>query len=218
MTANLDRNLATVLGAIDGAELRDSTIFVFTSDHGEMFGAHGRRGKNIFHEEAIRVPFLLRWPGSVPAGLVSDACLNTPDILPTLLTMMNLPVPDEVEGVDLSHCAAGRAGSEPETAFLQGMGCTAAWEDGHEWRAVRSKRHTYAVYRRDRRELLFDNQSDPYQTRDLANDPDHARTLRSLRSVLKERMAEYSDTFEACTWYRDNWTRNRCIVRSATMG
>ena len=48
--------------------LREETIFVFTSDHGEMFGAQGRRAKNIFYEEAVRVPFLLRWPGHVAAG------------------------------------------------------------------------------------------------------------------------------------------------------
>ena len=45
------------------------------------------------------------------------------------------------------------------------MGTTAAWVDGHEWRALRSKRYTYALYRADRSELLFDNQADPYQMR-----------------------------------------------------
>ena len=64
MTANLDRNIGRLLRAVDDLGLRDDTIFVFTSDHGEMFGAQGRRAKNIFYEEAVRVPFLVRWQGS----------------------------------------------------------------------------------------------------------------------------------------------------------
>ena len=98
MTANLDRNVGRLLQAVDDLGLRDDTIFVFTSDHGEMFGAQGRRAKNIFYEEAVCVPFLVRWQGQIPKGHVSDACLNTPDIMPTLLSMMDLPIPEAVEG------------------------------------------------------------------------------------------------------------------------
>ena len=61
MTANLDDNIGRLRKAIEEMGLDDNTIFVFTSDHGELFGAHGRRAKNIFYEEAIRVPFLIRW-------------------------------------------------------------------------------------------------------------------------------------------------------------
>jgi arylsulfatase A-like enzyme len=217
MTANLDWNVGRLLRAIDDLGLGDDTILVFTSDHGEMFGAQGRRAKNIFYEEAVRVPFLLRWPGHVLPGSVSDACLNTPDILPTLLSLLGLPVPAGVEGMDLSHCALGRPGSEPEAAFLQGMGATAVFEDGHEWRALRDKRHTYALYRADGSELLFDNLADPYQVHNLVADPARAETLERFRDMLRARMAALNDTFEACTWYRDHWTEDRIILRTATM-
>ncbi len=110
MTANLDRNVGRLMAAIDELGLRENTIVVFTSDHGECFGAHGRRAKNIFYDEAARVPFLIRWPGHVPAGAVSDACLNTPDVMPTLLSLLDLPVPGEVEGADLSAFALGESG------------------------------------------------------------------------------------------------------------
>jgi hypothetical protein len=70
--------------------------------------------------------------------------------------------------MDLSHCALGRPGPEPKAAFLQGMGATAVFEDGHEWRALRDKRYTYALYRADGSELLFDNQSDSLSARQAA--------------------------------------------------
>ena len=217
MTANLDRNLGRLLTAVDALGLRENTIFIFTSDHGEMFGAQGRRAKNIFYEEAVRVPFLVRWQGQIPGGHLADACLNTPDIMPTLLAMMDLPIPDAVEGSALSEAAFNRACDEPVAAFMQGMGCTAKWEDGYEWRALRTKRHTYAVHRPDRAEKLFDNTADPFQTRNLMDDPDSIGLRERFREMLAAEMARLNDTFEACTWYRDNWTADRVILRTATL-
>jgi len=120
--------------------------------------------------------------------------------------------------MDLSHCALGTAGPEPEAALLQCLGSTAAWDDGHEWRALRSKRYTYAVYRSDRSELLFDNQADPWQRTNAIDDPAHADAAERLRSLLRERMDELNDAFQACTWYRDHWTQDRNILRGARGG
>ena len=212
MVANLDWNVGRLLKAIDEAGIGDNTIVVFTADHGEMMGAQGRRAKNIFYEEAVRVPFLMRWPGRIPAGLTSDACLNTPDIMPTLLTMTGLPIPAKVEGMDLSHCAFGKPGPEPEVALMENTGACAAWEDGHEWRALRSKQYTYAIYRKDRKELLFDDLKDPYQLHNLADSPEQEQALNHFRALLRTRLQELDDTFEASTWYRDHWVKDRIIT------
>lgn len=214
MTANLDRNLGRLLAAVDALGLAENTIFVFTSDHGEMFGAQGRRAKNIFYDEAVRVPFLLRWPGKSRVG-TSDLCFNSPDILPTLLGLLGLPIPAGVEGMDVSRRVLGQPGPEPEAALLQGMGATAIFEDGHEWRGLRTKQHTYAVYRVDGAEFLFDNQADPWQMQNLAGSPAHAELLDHLRGLLRARLSELNDTFECCTWYRDHWTEDRLILRTA---
>ncbi len=218
MVANLDWNIGRLLQAVDKAGLADNTIIVFSSDHGEMFGAQGRRAKNIFYEGAARIPLLIRWPKRIPAGRVADACITTPDFMPTVLGLMGLPIPKAVEGMDLSHCALGKAGPEPEAALLQNTGACAAWADGHEWRALRSRQYTYAVYRVDGRELLFDNQADPYQMTDLAGSPKHADVLADFRKLLKKRMADLNDTFPASTWYRRRWTEDRNIMRGARGG
>jgi arylsulfatase A-like enzyme len=217
MTANLDGNLGRLLAAVDEMGLAEDTILVFTSDHGEMFGAHGRRAKNIFYDEAARVPFVLRWPGRAAAASACDACLATVDIMPTLLGLAGLEVPREAEGMDLSARVLGRPGREPEAALLQNTGACAAWEDGHEWRALRDKRYTYAKYRVDGRELLFDNVADPAQMRDLAAEPAHRTTLERFRRILATRMTAINDTFPASTWYRDHWIEDRIIKRTATL-
>jgi hypothetical protein len=163
------------MDALDRMGLTGNTILVFTSDHGEMFGAHGRCAKYIFYEEAARVPFLIRWPGKIPPKLVSHGLLGTPDIMPTLLSLLNLPIPDSVEGLDLSSHARGSGGSAPDAAHMQGMGTTAAWTDGTEWRDLRDHEYTYAIYRRDGHELLFHHHSDPYQVHDLDGERPAAR-------------------------------------------
>jgi arylsulfatase A-like enzyme len=207
-SANIDYNVGRMMKALEDQGLANDTIFVFTSDHGEMFGAHGRRAKYIFYDEAARIPFLLRWPGHMKPKIVSDALLGTPDVMPTLLSLMKLPIPKACEGVDVINHA-------PELAHLQGMGTTAAWVDGTEWRACRDNEYTYAVYRKDKRELLFNHRKDPYQLRDLVEDKSEAATLTHYRDKSKAWRKEQNDTFESCTWYRDHWTTNRNITMTA---
>jgi arylsulfatase A-like enzyme len=212
MTANLDWNVGRILDALEKQGLDQETLVVFTSDHGEMFGAHGRVQKNIFYEESARVPMLMRLPGVIPAGRRSDACLNTPDLMPTLLTFARAAVPETVEGMDLSHCARDEAGPEPEAALLQGMGPSVDWDDGFEWRALRDKRYTYAVHRAGGSEELYDNRNDPLQMHNLVGRPDARPRLERFREQLRTRMEALNDTFERVTWYRDRWTENGRIL------
>ena len=215
MTADIDRCVGRLLDAVREQGLENDTLLVFTSDHGEMFGSHGRRAKYIFYEEACRVPFLVRWPGHVRPG-ATDTLLSTPDIMPTLLGALGLAIPRGVEGTDLSSNLLGKSTRGPQAIYMQGMGTTAAWTDGTEWRALRTERYTYATYRRDRSELLFDNRSDPYQLKNLVDDRSHRTTLAHFRTQLQGWMKEHNDGFEGCTWYRDHWTADRNIVNTAS--
>jgi len=217
-TASLDWEVGRLLYALDRLNLADNTIVVFTSDHGEMFGSQGRIAKKIFYEEAVRVPFLLRWPGKCPPH-VNQSCLNTPDIAPTLLSLMDLPIPASMEGTDLSTQARGREPSSTsgpkEAALLQGMGHTFQWHDGDEWRAARDRRYTYAEML-DGSVYLFDHVHDPYQLENLAEAPSHQAARDRLATWMHDRMETLNDPFKPTTWYKDRWERDRTIIRSAT--
>ncbi len=217
MVANVDDNFGRLLQAVEDMGLKDDTIVVFTSDHGELFGAHGRRAKNIFYEEAVRIPFLIRWPGRIPAGEKCDVCLNTVDIMPTLLHMMGLPIPSGVEGMDVSERLMGRPGPEPDAALMMCTGPTATFADGNEWRALRDKQYTYAVFHVDGQELLFNNVQDPYQMNNLAEQQEFQPLLEQYRQKLKEKMKAIGDTFPACSYYEKNWIRDRLILKTATL-
>ncbi|MCD6361924.1 MAG: sulfatase, partial [Armatimonadetes bacterium] len=159
----LDRNMGRLMDCLEETGVADDTIVVFTSDHGDMLGSQGMARKQKPFEESLMVPFVLRWPGRAPAGLRCDTLINAPDVMPTLLSLMGAPVPDTVEGADLSHAALGEPGDEPTSAFI-GNPCPfhGDAEGLPEWRGVRTKTHTY-VRGLDGPMMLYDNAADPYQ-------------------------------------------------------
>ena len=216
MAAKVDDNVGRMVKALDDLGLSDDTIFVFSSDHGELFGAHGRRAKNIFYEEAVRVPFLIRWGDKIPV-CTNDLCLNTVDLMPTLLSMMGMKedIPAEVEGLDLSDAIFGKENAkEPEGALMMGTGATATWEDGHEWRAYRTKQFTYATYLDDGSELFFDNVKDPLQMNNLANNSEYAEEMARVKALMKTEMERVNDKFHPSSYYKDNWVENRIIYKN----
>ena len=223
MTSAIDDNLGRLRRGLVELDLDDNTIIIFTSDHGEMFGAHGRMKKNIFYDEAALVPFLLYVPQELrrPGGCYVrpiDVCASYVDIMPTLLGIAQAKIPPDVEGVDVSHLIHGDKGEEPEFSFLQNTGACASWENGHEWRAVRDRRYTYAIFKADGVELLFDNRADPFQMHNLSGDSAHRNILEQKRNQLKLKMASLNDTFEDSLYYRENWiSTDRKILRSATI-
>lgn len=218
MTMSIDEQFGRILKKLEELGIDDNTIVVFTSDHGEMFTSQGRMFKLTFYDEAARIPMLVRMPGGKTGK--TDALLNTPDIMPTLLGMMGLgdQIPSEVEGEDLSFIMKGTKGRKPEFALMQGMGHTHKWEDGFEWRAIRDHNFLYARYLRDGKELLFDLKKDPRQMNDVSDNPRYRKSLFKYRSKMNSRLEEINDQFKPCTWYRDNWMYKRFSIKEAAQG
>ena len=110
MMTMLDDYVGKILDKVDELGIAEETLVCFTSDHGDFFGQHGLVAKAIHHyEDLIRVPLVVRQPGVVPAGVVSDALQSTVDLPQTFLSMAGLPVPREMTGVDESAVWRGEA-------------------------------------------------------------------------------------------------------------
>lgn len=219
MANSIDEQFGRVISHLDSLGLSENTIIVFTSDHGEMFGSQGRMYKLIFYDEAAQIPMLIRHP-KYPKSKKTDICINTPDLYPTLLGLMDLSeqIPDEVEGEDLSFVITGEEGDEPEFAFMQGMGHTYLWNDGYEWRAVRDKRYTYAKYLIDGSELLFDRAKDPHMKENVLNKKKYSSVLKKLRNGMEDKMEDLNDEFRPCSWYRDRWMYKGYSIKAAAKG
>jgi arylsulfatase A-like enzyme len=196
----LDEQLGRLLDSLDRKGLADDTLVVFTSDHGDMLWSQGAVKKEQPWEESVQIPFLVRWPGRVPADRVSDTLISTVDFMPTLLTMMGCPIPEGNQGVDLSDSVLGGGGPEPESVFLtepvivdQG-----AAQGVREWRGVRTKRHTYARWLDGTPWVLYDNEADPYQLTNLIDSAEHAELRGRLDAMVDDWLARTGD---ACgTW------------------
>src|SRR5262249_12280673 len=96
--AALDDYVGRIRSALEEAGALDRTIFVFSGDNGYFLGEHGRFEKMTPHEESIRVPFLIRFPGVIKPGTVSDALVLNIDLAPTLYDLADLKGPARLDG------------------------------------------------------------------------------------------------------------------------
>jgi arylsulfatase A-like enzyme len=195
--AALDDCLERLLRTLERSGTADNTIVVFTSDHGDMMRSQGLTTKLYPWDESVRVPFLLRYPRRLGRnGRAVAAALNSPDILPTVLGLCGLPIPEGVEGTDLSRAASGRDRSNGRGALLSlPVPITEARKFGFsEYRGLRTDRYTY-VRSIHGPWLLYDNRQDPYQMHNLCAQPGQrdvqSRLNRDLNAMLKERKDDF---------------------------
>jgi arylsulfatase A-like enzyme len=200
----LDEEIGRLMKKLAQLGIADNTIVCYSSDHGDMLGSFGMSDKNKPWEESINVPFVIRWPGVIPASKRLDTIFSTVDIAPTLLALAREPVPARMQGVDISDILKGKQASGPESAFIMGnmnygedRQATPAAREARNlnggrgpdpWRGVRTRRHTFVRHggRRGAREpwLLYDNENDPYQQHNLIDDPAAAATRKELDAML----------------------------------
>ncbi len=205
-TSFLDDQLARLVKALDALGICDDTILVFTSDHGDMHGSHGVYKKQWPWDESIKVPFVLRYPRRVAAGSSFDFPLSAIDVMPTVLGLAGVSIPDTVEGVDLSPFITGAGGDPPEAVLLMNP-CPFSIGDPRgpdqvpkyegmrmEYRGVRTSRYTYARTI-DRPWLLYDNVEDPFQLRNLVDEPAHQPLAAGMEAHMQALMAGIGDEF-----------------------
>ena len=215
MTACLDDNIGRIMQALDEKGLAEETIIVFTSDHGDMLGGHGRISKRIFFEESVRVPLLLRWKDQLVSRTQNDVCINTPDIMPTLLDLMNLDIPKGYEGTSYGPLLLGQTQAEfPDHAFITNMQ-GGKFNHEEEYRAIRTPQYLYARMVRTGKEYLFDHQHDPKEEKNHAGEAHHLEELQHFRSVLNKKMDDLGDRAHPAEWYENNWIEGRQIKMPA---
>ncbi len=214
----LDDCLGSLLQTLEEEGLAENTIFVFTSDHGDMLGSQGEVKKQRPWEESIRVPFLLRWPQRFGReGRAVDALLDTPDILPTLLSLSDIPIPESVEGRDFSATIEGGQDPSGGAALIycpHPFGQFLRVDGGREYRGLRTLNHTYA---RDLNGpwLLYDNDNDPFQLNNLVNRAEFQALQADLDALLHKKLADRGDEFLPGESYIEKW--NYALDRTGTV-
>jgi len=217
MAKNVDDNLGRMLDYLEASGLAANTIVVFSADHGDMKGSHGRYNKMVPYAEAMNIPLVMRWPNRIPAGLRLDTLHMPMDHLPTLCGLAGLPIPREVDGADLSGVVLGKGGDRRDEILIGNY--TSNWDflqtgtDWPEWRGVKTKQYTYCKWLAGSEEL-YDNLADPYQMANLAVGDQAPAELQRLRARLSELLAAAHDDFRAGPGYGEWYDDQRNLVRT----
>jgi arylsulfatase A-like enzyme len=191
----LDGLMGRLMTRLDELGLADSTLVVFTSDHGDMLGSQGHVRKQKPWEESIGVPLIMRRPGLVPAGRTTGALIGIVDVLPTILGLAGAGDTGGMDGRDLSGAATGDVPGREDVLLGEPCPVDEAPTGGiAEWRGLRTPRYTYARTL-DGPWVLYDNEADPYQIRNLVGDAGAANLLRDLDERLGRRLRESGDPF-----------------------
>ncbi|MBN2326042.1 MAG: sulfatase [Candidatus Omnitrophica bacterium] len=192
----LDVCVGKLLRTLDELNLRENTIVVFTSDHGDMLWSHGRIKKQQPWEESINVPLIIRHPTQIKSNQQSDLLIGTADLAPTLLSFTGSKIPEEMQGLDLSGQILEGKGPKHESIFLVDMlTCDQARQwNGRPWRGVRTDQYTYARFY-DEGWVLYDNQKDPLQMDNLYDNPKHAALQKRMEQELQKWLIQLKDEF-----------------------
>jgi arylsulfatase A-like enzyme len=193
---SVDENIGRLLSYLDETGLAENTIVVYTSDQGFYLGEHGWFDKRFMYEESFRTPLIVRWPGVVDAGSVSDELVQNLDFAQTFLDIAGVEAPDDMQGTSLVSALHGKP--------VEGR--DALYYHYYEYPGIHAVKRHYGV-RTDRYKLmhfyydideweLYDLEADPQEMQNVYGQEAYADVQQKLHQRLKELQVQYGDSEE----------------------
>ncbi len=206
-----DDNVGRLLDYLDKTGLSKNTIVVFTGDHGFFLGEHGWFDKRFMYEESLRVPWLIRYPGVVKPGSVTDSWVVSIDNAPTILDMAHIKIPDDMQGKSLMPIFEGHVPTDWQKSMYYHY---------YEFAPPHWVLPNYGI-RTERYKLIYYYTINEWELFDLKNDPGEMESLFKMggmevkhgyEDVLKDLLAQLTQLREK---YKDDtgkpvkfWPRN----------
>lgn len=196
--AAMDRCLGQLRAAVKQSGKEDDTIFVFTSDHGDMLQSQGMQLKQLPWDESLRVPFLVRYPKKLgERRREARSPIDVVDIFPTLAGLAGLKAPASIQGQDFSGVMTGKKkeAADPSALLNLPVSFSVVRRNGiAEYRGVRGTRYTF-VRSINGPWLLYDNATDPYQMKNLIGNPQYRDVQAAQEQLLDRKLAAVGDDF-----------------------
>ena len=204
----IDENVGRMLDYLDESGLADNTIVVYTSDQGFFLGDHGWFDKRLMYEQSLKMPLLIRYPDRIAAGGHCESIVTNVDFAPTLLDLVDVPVPAHLQGRSFAPLLDGELPEDwPDAMYYR------YWmhRDGSHLcpahYGVRTLTHKLICYYNDPLDQpgangpadpveweLFDLVADPLEVGNVIGDPAYAETVNELKIRLGEIQSEVGDT------------------------
>ena len=175
LCTHIDHQLRVVIGTLREEGILNETIICFTSDHGDMLGNHNMWAKRLFYEYSANLPLILVGAaGDVRVGTseTDERLAGWQDIMPTLLDLAGIPIPESVQGISM-------VGERKREWFYGEID-----EGPHATRMIHDGRYKLIYYAAGNRLQLFDLANDPHEMHDLASDNDHGGVVARLAEIL----------------------------------
>ena len=197
LITHIDRQVGRLLAALQEKGLADNTIVVFTSDHGEMLGDHGFVEKCLMYDPSVKVPCLVSWSDKLPAGMRVKTPLAGVDLIPTLLDLAGVPIPEPIDGRSVAEALLSGSEPEPQPIFAEIASQQSIYGPGdytqdREHMAAHimalDGRWKYVRNRFDDDEL-YDLQADPDEMSNMANLAEHQEQITTMRRQIAEMLS-----------------------------
>lgn len=190
MISHMDAQIGRVMEALKRKGIEDNTILVYTSDHGLSIGQHGLMGKQNMYDHSIRIPLIMAGPG-LPRGARIESMTCQMDIFPTLCELTNIPIPNTVDGKSLVPFITGQSERLYDSAFSVYKDVQRMVKKDH-WKLIRYYRSRTTGIGTDTIQL-FNVEEDPWETNNLAFNPEYAAKVEQLSQCMKQWQLKVND-------------------------
>lgn len=204
--ASIDENVGRLLDYLDENQITEDTIVIYTSDHGFFLGDHSWYDKRFMYEESIRIPFLMRYPRAVRAGMTSKCIALNVDFAPTVLDYTGVSAPQDMQGRTLHPLAEGRPPSDWRTSMYYRYWIHLAHFNIPAHYDIRTERHKLIYYYGEALGSagaidepttpeweLFDLDNDPKKMQNIYHDPANSGLVSKLKFELERLQRELGD-------------------------
>jgi arylsulfatase A-like enzyme len=199
--SNIDYNTGRIVRAIDELGLKENTMIVFFSDHGETF-LYREEGEHKFvcHDESIRVPMIVRWPGHVRPGMVLDPIVGLEDLMPTMLDVAGCPRPEYLHGRSIRPSLEGGALGPRDAYYVENVTHRSRYVQRcirtDDWKLILSQNGPHSLYNLvdDPEEELdvFDTPRDD-SMKQFAHLPSYRLQIRQLAAIMRAHAQRLDD-------------------------
>jgi arylsulfatase A-like enzyme len=195
--AAVDENVSRLLDYLDENGLRENTMVVYTSDQGFYLGEHGWFDKRFIYDESFKTPLLVRWPGIIAPGSISEEMVQNLDFAQTLLEAAGLDAPEDMQGESLIPLMIG-----DESKWTR----DAVYYHYYEYPGSHMVKRHYGIVTTDYKLAhfyydideweLYDRKKDTYELHNVYDDPAYAEVVKDLKQKLEEIRIKYGDSEE----------------------
>jgi len=199
MVENIDSNIGRLVQFLEDDGFADNTIVMYVSDHGELAGCHGLRGKQFPFEESIGIPLIIYDPRQPEKnGRIIEEPVGTEDLFPTITGLCGLPPRNDLLGQDCTPLLQGKQSSFNRPGVLLEY----VRDDRHNhafhdqgWRGIRTSQTVYTVI--DGRPWHYFNlKNDPHQMNNLIDEPDHQKEIAQHHQWLEDLLVQTGDHYQ----------------------